>query len=93
MNSPVSQISEPVALEWSLRIYISNNFPGDAHSSVLGPHFECHYSKAVTLILVFSVLISKGFVILKESKGAFLCLVWVGSHTRSTGVHVRDIHL
>ena len=65
---------ESEALEWSLRINISNNFPGDAAVSVLGPHLDC--SEALTLVLVNPVQISKDFGIVKKgSKGVFIFLV------------------
>lgn len=41
---PIAWIFESVALEWSPRTRISNNFPGDVNSSVQGPHFENHCS-------------------------------------------------
>lgn len=43
--------------------------------------------------LVSSILMSKELLILNGSKGVFFFSVWVGSRTRSTGVHIRDIHL
>lgn len=93
IDFPIAWIFESVAPKWSPRTGISNNFPGDADSSVQVPPFENHCSNALILTFTSPGLIAKDFSDSKGSKEGSIFLVWVGSCTRSTGIYVRDIYL